>query len=120
MIISSNKKLIAAANVHDFFLETLQLLQSPSANVHRNLRFFFRNESSFVPKKVLVVAKLSRYHFEKLREPGLNEAELKLKLLERGSDYDALLASHLANKSVVNQIVQVLRKLNMEYRIIDR
>ncbi|XP_012535091.1 NAD kinase 2, mitochondrial [Monomorium pharaonis] len=98
---------------------TLQLIQSPS-NVYKSLRFFFRNESSFVPKKVLVVAKLSRYHFERLREPGLNEAQLKLKLLERGSDYNTMFASHLATKAVENQIVQILQKMNVEYRVIDR
>ncbi|XP_024877850.1 NAD kinase 2, mitochondrial [Temnothorax curvispinosus] len=99
---------------------TLQLLQSPSTNVHRSLRFFIRNESSFVPKKVLIVAKLSRYHFERLREPGLNETQLKMKLIERGSDYDTMLASHLATKAVEDQIIQILRKMNVEYRIIDR
>ncbi|KAL6266728.1 hypothetical protein P5V15_003564 [Pogonomyrmex californicus] len=98
----------------------LQLLQSPPVNLNRNLRFFFRNESSFVPKKILIVAKLSRYHFEKLMEPELDEAQLKLKLLERGSDYDAMLASHLATKAVENQVTQILQKMNVEYRIIDR
>ncbi|XP_011692743.1 PREDICTED: NAD kinase 2, mitochondrial isoform X2 [Wasmannia auropunctata] len=99
---------------------TLQLLQSPSANVHRSLRFLFRNESSFVPRKILVVAKLSRYHFERLREPKLSEAQLKVKLLERGSDYDTMLASHMATKAVENQVVQILQKMNVEYKIIDR
>ncbi|XP_011874939.1 PREDICTED: NAD kinase 2, mitochondrial [Vollenhovia emeryi] len=99
---------------------TLRLLQAPSAKVHRSLRLLFRNESSFVPKKVLIVAKLSRYHFERLREPELNETQLKRKLLERDSDYNAILASHLATKAVEAQVAQLLRKLNMEYKIIDR
>ncbi|KAL0109981.1 hypothetical protein PUN28_013550 [Cardiocondyla obscurior] len=99
---------------------TLQLLQSPSTNVHRSLRFFFRNESSFVPKKVLIVEKLSRYHFEKLREPKLNEDQLKMKLIKKGSDYDTMLASHLATKNVENQVIQILQKMNVEYKIINR
>jgi len=66
------------------------------------------------------VAKLSRYQFERLREPELDEAQLKLKLLERGSDYDTMLASHLATKAVENQVIKILQKLNVEYRIIDR
>ncbi|XP_018403344.1 PREDICTED: NAD kinase 2, mitochondrial [Cyphomyrmex costatus] len=98
---------------------TLQLLQSP-AHIHRSLRSFFRNESSFVPKKVLIVAKLSRYHFERLREPELSEIQLKMKLLERGSDYDTMLASHLATKAVKNQVTHLLQKMNVEYKIVDR
>lgn len=99
---------------------TLQLLQSHSTHAYKGLRIFFRNESSFVPQKVLIVAKLSRYHFEKLREPELNETQLKLKLIERGSDYDAMLASHFATKAVEHQVIQILRKMHVEYRIIDR
>ncbi|KAG7201642.1 hypothetical protein KM043_004374 [Ampulex compressa] len=96
---------------------TLQLLQSHAAH---GPRIFARNESSFVPKRVLIVAKLSRYQFEKLREPDIDEAQLKLRLLDRGSDYDAMLASHLATKDVENQVTQILRKMNVEYRIVDR
>ncbi|XP_011058788.1 PREDICTED: NAD kinase 2, mitochondrial [Acromyrmex echinatior] len=98
---------------------TLQLLQFPT-HVQRSLRIFFRNESSFVPKKILIVAKLSRYHFERLQEPDLSEAQLKMKLIERGSDYDNMFASHLANKAIENQVIHLLEKMNVEYKIVDR
>lgn len=100
------------------FSEAVQFLQPHS--VYNNLRLFLRNESSFVPKRVLIVAKLSRYHFEKLREPNLNDEQLKLKLLERGSDYDTMIASHMATKHVKNQVIEVLKKMNIEYKIINR
>ncbi|CAL1688206.1 unnamed protein product [Lasius platythorax] len=99
---------------------TLQLLQSHSIHAHKGLCIFFRNESSFVPKKVLIVAKLSRYYFERLREPELNETQLKLKLMERGSDYDAMTASHFATKAVEDEVIQILRKMNVKCKIIDR
>ncbi|KAG5308333.1 NAKD2 kinase, partial [Acromyrmex insinuator] len=105
--------------IHNFFLGTLQLLQFPT-HVQRSLRIFFRNESSFVPKKILIVAKLSRYHFERLQEPDLSEAQLKMKLIERGSDYDNMFASHLANKAIENQVIHLLEKMNVEYKIVDR
>ncbi|CAK9806170.1 NAD kinase 2, mitochondrial [Anthophora quadrimaculata] len=101
-------------------VRVLQLLQPRQNNVYNNLRFFLRNESSFVPKRVLIVAKLSRYHFEKLREPNLTEDQLKFKLKERGSDYEAMLASHMATKAVKNEVTEVLKKLNIEYKIINR
>lgn len=96
----------------------MQLLRFKSTQ--ENLRIFFRNESSFVPKKVLTVAKLSRYQFERLREPKLDEAQLKIKLLERGSDYESMLASHVATKEVEKEVIQILKNMNVEYRVIDR
>ncbi|KAL6442326.1 hypothetical protein ACFW04_002527 [Cataglyphis niger] len=100
--------------------KTLQYLQSHSIHAHKSLYIFFRNESSFVPKKILVVAKLSRYHFERLREPELNETQLKLKLIERGSDYDTMLTSHFVTKAVIDHVIRVLQNMNVEYKIVDR
>lgn len=79
-----------------------------------------RNESSFVPKRILIVVKLSRYYFEKIREPKLNEEQFKQKLKERGSDYDSMMISHLATEKVKKQVTEVLKKLNIEYKLINR
>ncbi|XP_003487977.1 NAD kinase 2, mitochondrial isoform X1 [Bombus impatiens] len=98
----------------------VQFLQPHKYNASNNLRLFLRNESNFVPKRVLIVAKLSRYHFEKIREPNLSDEQLKFKLLERGSDYDTMIASHIATKHVKSQVIEVLKKLNIEYKIINR
>ncbi|XP_024946702.1 NAD kinase 2, mitochondrial isoform X2 [Cephus cinctus] len=97
----------------------LQLLHY-HGNAYKNLQVFRRCESSFVPKRVVILAKISRYYFEKLREPNLKESELKQKLIDRGSNYDAMLASHYANKTAENQTVEILRKMNIEYRIMNR
>lgn len=66
------------------------------------------------------MAKLSRYHFERLYEPKINENQLKQKLLAKGADYDAMIASHLATKVVENEVTQILQKMNIEYRITNR
>ncbi|XP_054005898.1 NAD kinase 2, mitochondrial isoform X1 [Hylaeus anthracinus] len=101
-------------------VKALQFLLPSKYNVCTSLQLFLRNESTFVPKRVLIVAKLSRYYFEKLREPDLTEEQLKLKLLERGSDYEAMLASHIATKNVQHQVINELRKMNIEYKIINK
>ncbi|XP_017890727.1 NAD kinase 2, mitochondrial isoform X1 [Ceratina calcarata] len=98
----------------------LQFLQPHKYNVCNNLRLFLRNESSFVPKRVLIVSKLSRYHFEKMREPEMTDEQLRVKLEQRGSDYDMIWASHVSNENVKYQVTEVLRKLNIEYKIINR
>nr|XP_012144689.1 PREDICTED: NAD kinase 2, mitochondrial [Megachile rotundata] len=97
----------------------LQRLQTYKHNAC-NLRVFLRSESSFVPKRVLIVKKLSRYHFEKLREPDLNEEQLKMKLQERGSDYELMMASHIATIAVKDEVIKYLKKMNIEYRVINR
>lgn len=73
-----------------------------------------------MPRKVLIVTKLSRYHFEKMREPELNENQLKLRLQKRGYDYNAMIASHAATKTVENQVTEILRQMNVEYKIVNR
>jgi len=99
-----------------YFLGTLQLLQFHSTFAGKDI---LRNEN-FVPRKVLILSKLSRYQFEKLQKPKLSETELKAVLIGRGSDYDNMLATHLVNKNVENQLIQTLKKINAEYRIINR
>lgn len=99
---------------------TWQNFQSQSTYLRKSLRIFFRNASSFVPKKVLIVSKLTRYHFEKLREPGLDEQHFKARLLQKGSDYEPMLADHVAVKEVENEVVKVLKKMNIEYKNVDR
>lgn len=73
-----------------------------------------------MPRRVLIVSKLSRYHFEKTREPELDENELKLRLQKRGYDYDAMIASHAATKTVEDQVIKILRQMDVEYRIVNR
>ncbi|KAK2582624.1 hypothetical protein KPH14_004907 [Odynerus spinipes] len=99
---------------------TLQNFQSRSTYLRKSLRIFLRNASSFIPKRVLIVSKLTRYHFERLRASDLNEEQFKRKLLERGSNYDSLLAGHRATKEVENEVVKVLKKMNIEYKKVDR
>lgn len=105
-----------------FFPGTLQILQSQQTSyIRKSLGLFLRNvASSFVPKRVLIVGKLTRYHFEKLREPDLNEEQFKNKLLERGSDYDLLFDTHRATKDIENEVAKVLNKLNIEYKKVNR
>ncbi|XP_076298142.1 NAD kinase 2, mitochondrial isoform X2 [Lasioglossum baleicum] len=100
--------------------KALKFLHPCKQNVSTGLRQFLRNESSFVPKRVLIVGKFSRYFFEKLREPDLSESELKKKLLERGSDYENMVAVHNATLNIQNQVINFLKKKNIEYRVVNR
>lgn len=79
-----------------------------------------RKESNFIPKHVLIVSKVSRFEFEHLREPNLNERQLKLRILERGSDYDEMLMNHEKNKAVEIQVINTLKRLNIDYKVTNR
>lgn len=73
-----------------------------------------------MPKRVLVLAKVSRYSFERLRQPELSESQLQKKLIERGTDYEAMYHGHLSNDKVIKQVVEALRQANIEHRLMDR
>lgn len=76
--------------------------------------------TSFLPKRVLIVTKVSRFKFERLREPDIDESLFKIRLLERGSNYDSMLANHEKNKIVERKLVDTLEKRNIEYKITNR
>lgn len=91
-----------------------------SQDTNKILRLSIRLESSFVPKRVLVVTKVSRYQIEKLQNPDLNENQLKDKLLSSGTNYDAILAGHNRNKATEWRTVEALENLNITYRVRNR
>ncbi|XP_046735775.1 NAD kinase 2, mitochondrial [Diprion similis] len=109
----------ALALLHRKVSRTFQFLKT-SALLRRQSRIFARHESSFVPKRVLILTKVSRYYFERLREPNLSESQFRTKLIERGSDYDALLTSHNNDRKRELETKTVLEELNIEYRVTNR
>ncbi|KAJ8687196.1 hypothetical protein QAD02_022990 [Eretmocerus hayati] len=89
-------------------------------NLTGTAKVFVRFETSLVPSRVLVLTKISRYQIEKFANPDLDEAEFKSKLLTKGVNYDAILATHLRNKSTKSRIIKTLEKLNITYQVKDR
>lgn len=88
-----------------------------SSKVHQN---FPRHESSFLPKRILVITKISKYQHLKLEYPHLNESQLKEKLLALCIDYNASYSSHQQHKETQSRLVQLLENLNIEFRIKDK
>ena len=71
--------------VCQYFLNTIFLFRSQSRN---SVGSWSSSEvPTFSPKKALVLTKLSRYEFEKLRHKNVSEAQLENILRKRGSDY---------------------------------
>ena len=89
-------------------------------NLHKTFGILVRFESSFIPKRVLVVTKISRYQIEKFFSPDLNEDEFKKRLLQRDINYDAVLAGHNRNKATESRTIETLLNLNICYRIRNR
>ena len=76
--------------------------------------------SSFVPKKVLILTKVSRYQVERNAHPLLKEDQLKDKMISEGTNYDLILEGHNRNKDTEKRTAAVLKRFNIEYRIRDR
>ncbi|XP_057334344.1 NAD kinase 2, mitochondrial [Microplitis mediator] len=91
-----------------------------STNNSIKLSIMRHQSTSFLPKRVLIVTKVSRFKFERLREPDIDESLFKLRLLQRGSNYDSMLANHEKNKIVERKLVDTLEKNQIEYKITNR
>lgn len=71
-------------------------------------------------KKVLIVTKLTRYEFEQLRHPDLNEQQLEEKIKYRGTDFDALMYYHNLHKKVEQKVVDSFSQLGVEVKVVNR
>ena len=87
---------------------------SVAANLNHN------EPSTFLPRKVLVLTKLSRYEFEKLRHADLNERQLEETLRKRGSDYNNILYHHTLHKNCEAMVVRMLAEHNIETKVVNR
>ncbi|KAF4522810.1 hypothetical protein B566_EDAN008071 [Ephemera danica] len=77
-------------------------------------------KSNFECKKALIISKLSRYEFERYRQPSLTVAQLEEALRRRGSDYDALLYHHQIHKSSEAAVECTLNSKGIETRTVNR
>ncbi|ELU16622.1 hypothetical protein CAPTEDRAFT_170107 [Capitella teleta] len=74
----------------------------------------------FQPKKVLLLRKVTRYEYEKAQDPDISDAELKERLISKGSNYDGLLQRHDEYFRSIDEIQESLIKHHMEYELIRR
>lgn len=71
-------------------------------------------------KKALIVTKLTRYEFEKIRHSELDDLELEDKIRCRGTDFDALMHYHNLHKNVERNVVKCFRELGVEVKVVNR
>ena len=96
-----------------------------------NIRNYTNNNiNGFKLKRALIVTKLSRYMWEKYRQPGgynngnngniVDDKHFQEILRERGSDVDALLHYHNLNKEFESKIVKSFQELGVETKIVNK
>lgn len=73
-----------------------------------------------LPKKVVVVGKMTRYQFERHRFEGCSEEEFKSLMSSRGSDYDALVSRHHQHLKTMASITEVLKSRGIDYQLCTR
>ncbi|ODM94814.1 NAD kinase 2, mitochondrial [Orchesella cincta] len=74
----------------------------------------------FQPKRVLILTKLSRLEFEKLRQPEQSDGELESVLRHRGSDYSTLLYHHYIHKGCESRVHKCFQEFGVETRLVNR
>jgi len=76
--------------------------------------------SQFRPQKAVILTKVSRYEFEKLRHDSLTEKQLEQELTARGSNYAAIRHHHNIHKSLEVSVVEALERAGLETRVVKR
>ncbi|CAG7629566.1 unnamed protein product [Allacma fusca] len=109
-----------------WLLARRQLLKSFRLGKRKGLFYSSRsdqpssNGAGFSPRKVLILTKLSRLEFEKIRHSKLNDAELEKTLRERGSDYSSLLYHHYIHKGCESRVEKCFQEFGTETRLVNR
>ena len=70
--------------------------------------------AQFKPKKAVILTKVSRYEFEKLRHDTLTESQLEQELTARGSNYAAIRHHHNIHKVRGSAGQLVVFKINFQ------
>ncbi|XP_071952559.1 NAD kinase 2, mitochondrial-like [Antedon mediterranea] len=90
----------------------------PSANQPK------RNYSNMVEplklKRALVLSKITRYEYERMRHVGISEAKLEELLAERGSNYNKLIQRNEIHQGNLKQLCAVLEKNDINYRVVHK
>ncbi|GAB0100794.1 NAD(+) kinase [Sergentomyia squamirostris] len=89
---------------------------SPDAFPHRPVT----PEKDFSMQRALIVAKLSRYEFERRRYPDLTVDQLEEKIRGRGTDYDSLIRFNEMHTHFRKDVVQAFKDYGVEVRVVDR
>lgn len=76
--------------------------------------------AEFKPKKAVVLTKVSRYEFEKLRHEHLSEKQLEEELVRRGSNYSLVRNHHNVHKAVEIEVVKALEAAGIETKTVKR
>ena len=76
--------------------------------------------STFRPSRAVILTKVSRYEFERLRHDSLTEAQLENELTARGSNYSAIKKHHNIHKSLEVSVVEALERAGLEIKVVKR
>jgi NAD+ kinase len=81
-------------------------------SIHKPINYDF--------SKILILNKITRYEFEKLRNPHLNEIELKEKLTRKGSNFERLIEHHNTHMRSLEKIIKTLKDYRIDTRVTQR
>lgn len=88
--------------------------------MHQNTHWFHSNakDNKMKIKKALIVTKLTRYEFEKVRHGG--DVGLAEKIRKRGTDFDALMHYHNLHKQMEYRVAKAFEQMGVEVKIVNR
>ena len=101
--------------------EGLDKFHDKGSSMHTGADQYESTQTTFCPRKVLLLTKLSRYQFERHQyAKDMSETEFRRALEKRGSDYTLIKYYNNVHKSVEEKIVQALEKRGIEIKVCER
>jgi len=85
-----------------------------------NSSFGYCDPGQFRPRKAVILTKVSRYEFEKLRYDQLTEEQLEDELTKRGSNYAMVRHHHNIHKATEVEVVRALEEAGVETKTVKR
>jgi len=82
--------------------------------------FGYWDPAQFKPKRAVILTKVSRYEFEKLRHEQLTEKQLEDELTSRGSNYAAVRHHHNIHKATEVNVAETLENAGIETKMVKR
>ncbi|XP_060567958.1 NAD kinase 2, mitochondrial-like [Ruditapes philippinarum] len=83
-------------------------------------RFGDEDTATFKPRRVVILSRITRYEFEKLRHKDSTEEQFKSKMERKRSDYQTLLERHKTHYSCVDFMTKSLEASGIETKVVKR
>lgn len=80
----------------------------------------YSDETKVPFRKCLILTKMTRYEYERIRHKRVSESELQAIIRKRGTDYEDMLEYHRNQRAFEESVASTLRSMGMDVKLVNR